>query len=399
MSNGATTGQQHVNFTDEAGNVWELVYKDNSGWGSTNLTVVAQPSVTFQVPTAAPFSPLDGYATGWNNQQHVNFLDKNWHVGELVYEDGSGWRFTDLTGAAHALVTAAPGSRALDGYATDWNNQQHVNFIDFEGSVWELVYKDGIGWDSTNLTGAAKEWGSVPAAPGSVLDGYVTGWNNQQHVNFLDDQGNVGELVYKDGFGWDFTNLTSTAQSANPKLPRATTGSALDGYVTAWNSQQHVNFIDDQGNVWELVYQDGIGWWSTNLTAAANSPYPAALDSPLDGYVTAWNNQQHVNFIDNEGNVWELAYQDGGGWWSTNLTVTAQRSSPVTVPAAAPDSALDGYASGWNNQQHVNFLDGHGNVGELVYKDDGGWTFTPLTQDTPGSAVAAGKHVDGYVTT
>jgi len=39
-----------------------------------------------------------------------------------------------------------------------------VNFIDGKGKVCELVYEDGSGWGFTNLTGAAKGSGSVPAA-------------------------------------------------------------------------------------------------------------------------------------------------------------------------------------------------------------------------------------------
>jgi hypothetical protein len=31
---------------------------------------------------------------------------------------------------------------------------------------------------------------------------------------------------------------------------------ALDGHVTSWNSQQHVNYVDAQGHIHELYYLD-----------------------------------------------------------------------------------------------------------------------------------------------
>ena len=57
-------------------------------------------------------------------QQHVNFIGTDGSVHELYY-DGS-WKHNNLT-----QLTGAPGPRVgigLDGYATNYNGQQHVNF-------------------------------------------------------------------------------------------------------------------------------------------------------------------------------------------------------------------------------------------------------------------------------
>ena len=392
----AASGQQHVNFVDARGHVCELVWKDGSGWGFTDLTGSASDD---QPATAAPGSALDGYATPWNSQQHVNFVDARGHVCELVWKDGSGWGFTDLTGSASddQPATAAPGS-ALDGYATPWNSQQHVNFVDARGHVCELVWKDGSGWGFTDLTGSASHDQPATAAPGSALDGYATPWNSQQHVNFVDARGHVCELVWKDGSGWGFTDLTGSASHDQPAT--AAPGSALDGYATPWNSQQHVNFVDARGHVCELVWKDGSGWGFTDLTGSASHDQPAtaAPGSALDGYATPWNSQQHVNFVDARGHVCELVWKDGSGWGFTDLTGSASHDQPAT---AAPGSALDGYATPWNSQQHVNFVDARGHVCELVWKDGSGWGFTDLTgsasHDQPATA-APGSALDGYAT-
>ncbi len=115
-------------------------------------------------PSAAPGSPLDGYQTSFNNQQHVNYLDTNGHVHELYYSDSGGWVHNDLSQLAQATGglqhTAAPGS-PLDGYQTSFNNQQHVNYLDTNGHVHELYYSDSAGWVHNDLTGFAGRTGVI----------------------------------------------------------------------------------------------------------------------------------------------------------------------------------------------------------------------------------------------
>ncbi len=375
---------QHVNYLDADGNVHELYY-DGSSWQHNNLTAFA----TGSPPAAVPGSPLDGYQTAFNNQQHVNYLDADGNVHELYY-DGSSWQHNNLTALASGSPPAAVPGSPLDGYQTTFNDQQHVNYLDADGNVHELYY-DGSSWQHNNLTALAS--GSPPAAvPGSPLDGYQTTFNDQQHVNYLDADGNVHELYY-DGSSWQHNNLTALAAA-----PAAMPGSRLDGYQTAYNSQQHVNYLDVYGNVHELYY-DGSSWQHNNLTALAYALDAQAsgvqhglLADALDGYQTAYNSQQHVNYLDTAGDVHEL-YYDGSSWRENNLTMIA-RGSP---PPVAPGSALDGYSTEYNSQQHVNYLDTAGNVHELYY-DGTDWVHNNLTEVAKADAfpAGAGSPLAGY---
>jgi len=58
---------------------------------------------------------------------------------------------------------------------------------------------------------------------------------------------------------------TTAATGAQNYLPRP--GSAIDGYETTFNNQQHVNYIGTDGHVHELYYTDH--WSHNDLTAAA----------------------------------------------------------------------------------------------------------------------------------
>jgi hypothetical protein len=131
-----------------------------------------------------------------------------------------------------------------------------VNYLDASGNVHELVCENGQ-WQHNNLTTVV---GAAPAAPGSPLDGYATEYSNQQHVNYLDTSGNVRELYY-DG-SWHQNNLSTLSYPLDGVIagaPVAVQGSPLDGYVTYFSNQQHVNYIDTAGHVHELYYADSAG--------------------------------------------------------------------------------------------------------------------------------------------
>jgi hypothetical protein len=260
---------------------------------------------------------------------------------------------------------------ALDGYETSFNNQQHVNYIGADGHVHELVYTDH--WSHNDLAQAV---GGAPAvAPRSALDGYQTTFNNQQHVNYIGTDGHVHELVYTDH--WSHNDLTQVAGA-----PNVAPGSALDGYQTSFNNQQHVNYIGTDGHVHELVYTDH--WSHNDLTQAAGAPN-VAPGSALDGYQTSFNNQQHVNYIGTDGHVHELVYTDH--WSHNDLTQAAG------APNVVPGSALDGYETSFNNQQHVNYIGADGHVHELVYTDH--WSHNDLTDGVLASVTQTLSEISG----
>jgi Pro-kumamolisin, activation domain len=347
----------------------------SGGWEHNDLTDLAN------APAAVSGSALDSYSTEFNEQQHVNYLasdgDRQMHVHELWFSNEGGWQHNDLTAAANAPA-AAPGS-PLDGYATEFNQQQHVNYIGTDGNVHELWYSNEGGWQHSPL-GALTH---APAAAGSLLDGYATGFNEQQHVNYFDGSGHVHELWYSNGVGWGPSDLTSAAGGAPP----AFAGSAIDGYATGFNEQQHVNYFDGAGHVHELWYMNGVGWRPSDLTAAAGAP-TAVAGSAIDGYATEFNEQQHINYLDGTGHVHELWYSNGVGWRHNPLTQTAG------APTAVPGSAIDGYATEFNEQQHVNYFDSVGHVHELWYSNGVGWGHNLLNSPP----AAQGSPLHGYQT-
>ena len=203
-------------------------------------------------------------------------------------------------------------------------------FLQAEKAIMENVDQgNGVCFLLNWVVMGLGQWWAIIPSPRPVPSA------GQQHVNFIGNDRMVYELVWKDAEGrWSSTNLTQAAGTA----VTAAAGSPLDGYSTA--GQQHVNFIGNDRMVYELVWKDADGRWSiTDLTQAAGTGVTAAAGSPLDGYSTA--GQQHVNFIGNDGMVYELVWKDADGRWSiTDLTEAA--GTAVTAAAGSPLDALDG---------------------------------------------------------
>ncbi len=352
--------QQHVNFVGDDLHIYELRY--DTAWHVSDLTHLAG------APAAAYPSGIVGYVTAYNNQQHINFyglVGQHLHVHELVY-DGA-WHHNDLT-----QLSGAPSVVDLVGrpasYVSSCNNQQHVIFVGDNFHVYEL-YHDGGGWhhnDLTLLTSAPPAGEIVKVEDGSwvsALAAYeTTTCQNRQHVNFVGTDRHVHELVY-DG-AWHHNDLTQL--SGAPKALSDT----LVGYETTYNHLQHVIFLDN--HVHELVY-DGV-WHHNDLTNLAGAP--AAVRGQLDGYVTSDKNLEHVNFVGFVGgniHVHELVYD--GAWHHNDLTQLA--GAPPFLSSSVTLNSLDGYATSYNNHKHVNFLGNDRHVHELVY--DGAWHHNDLT--------------------
>jgi hypothetical protein len=298
----------------------------------------------------------------------------------------------------NVLNTEAKPDSPLTSYVSNWNRQQHVIYIDntaFESHIYELMCDSA--WHANDLTAATTATGDTapPPALASPFSGYTTEWNQQQHIAYIGDNGDIHELVYDND--WRHHDLTSDIKSQSGQAPTADTDSPLVGYATDWNQQQHIIVTQTVGadrHVWELMY-DGT-WVGRDLTsdptlAGQNTP-AAAPDSKLAGYTTEWNQQQHIIFTDKLGNIHELLY--GNGWQHHNLTSDSSTTAGVSTPTAKTGGPLIGYATAWNNQQHIIFVDDVGEIHELMY--DTTWHHTNLSQQIGTTFLVVGDKLVAY---
>ncbi len=345
--------KQHVNYVSKDGYVHELVF--DGTWTHQNLTVDS-----LEKSTAQSGSKLVGYQSTINNQQHVIFMDENNHIHELVY-DSSVWTDNDLMNSGFPIPDR---KTPLAAYYTAWNEQQHIIYATLDGDVHELVYASG--WKHHDLM---IDISPAPEAAnrGTFLDAFGTDFNQQQHINYIGADGHIHELFH-DG-SWQAKDLSKEAGALTPFLLPILT-STLAGYSTEYDDRQHVHYISSDGHVHELLF-DG-SWQHLDLTKLSKCPVNANTASVLNGYATNFNSQQHVNFLGTDAHLWEIAFA-GGNWISTDLTAFALApwtnvGAIWTVPAAKASlqpSGTEAGGSGWISSMWVG-IDGNNDSQDVL---------------------------------
>jgi len=310
------------------------------------------------------------------------------------------WHSNDLTNAATTTGGQTTGSSAIVGYETAWNSQHHIDTIGDDRKVHEYFYSNL--WTHNNLTDAATTpTVTVPlVAPGSALAGYVSTYNtNQQHVIFLSEDGHVNELFFTENDdAWHYADLTARVRSRGQAAPNAMLTSPLVAYQTAFNSQQHVFFLTADGHIHELFFADNDWSWN-DLTQGFGFP-EAQPTSPLVGFVTSSNQEQHLDYVSqSNGHLNELFF--AGGTWNWADSTARVRMQQPSAPAPKTGSPLTGYETlaGGIQQQHIDFVGDDGHVHEYFFFN-GDWEWRDLFVDAsvPGGTAPTGA-LHGYATT
>jgi hypothetical protein len=355
--------QQHVVTIRDDLTIQEHFFTNR--WNNSNLTDAAEAATPgIDVPEAALGSSLAGYVSTYNtNQQHVIFVSDNGHVNELFFtENDDAWHYSDLTGRVRSrgqLAPDAPLTTPLVGYQTAFNSQQHVFFLTSNGHIQELFFANN-DWNWSNLM---QGFGFPAAQPTSPLVGFVTPSNQQQHLTYVaQSNGHVNELFFDEGQDrWFWGDLTALVRMQQPNAPAPRAGSPLAGYETNFNNfqQQHIDFVGEDGHVHEYFFFNG-DWEWRDLFVQAGVPNEAAATGALHGYATTYDGLQHVNYITSNGHVHEL-WHAPDQWHHRDLSLVA---APIP-PAARLTSMLTGYQTTHNAEQHVNFIAADGRVYEL----------------------------------
>ncbi len=249
---------------------------------------------------------ISAYPTSWNEQQHIIYIGgPAIDVHELYFDDR--WETSDLTKRAVPSVPLQ-GASSLCGYTFNDSQQIIVNDV---GKITGFSYTDH--WASRELAAPGLAPGQKINNGNNAVHAHVTDWNNQEHVFFVDTNSHVIELHYGDGFhDWERDDLTARATASNGGVPFSGPGlstQALTSHATPWNHQQHVIYVDGLGFINELLWNDD-KWSHNNLTMLAGAENAKYVSSglALASYTTEWNKQQHVMYIDVNGHINELVF-------------------------------------------------------------------------------------------
>ena len=160
-------------------------------------------------------------------------------------------------------------------------------------------------------------------------------------------------------------------------------------HAYAADRTHHVVFQNEESDLEELWYAEGGEWATNNLTAAASAPKPRRL-APFSTHTWDHDRTQHVVYVDDDGRVHELWFALGTGWRHNDLTRAAG------APSATVRHGVHSYTWAQDTTQHVVYVGTDGHVHELWFAPGEGWRHNDLTRATGGGAPAADSPPFGY---
>jgi hypothetical protein len=348
------------------------------------LTVAARPWQTRDIsllngaPLAATGTALVGHMNtlAAPNVDEVFNFDQNMHV-DSPWFNGT-WHVTDVTGVAGAPAGA---SSALTSHINTLANVDEVFYLDSNQDV-DSLWWDGTTWHVTGVTTVA---GAGPAAAGSALTSHVNTLGNSDEVFYLASNGHVNALWWQ-SFQWHVSDVSAVAGGAV-----AVAGSALSSHFSTVANVDEVFYLDSSQNV-DSLWWDGTTWHVTDVTIAAGAPV-AAAGSALISHVNTLANSDEVYFLDANGHVDEL-------WWQNSQWHASDVTSAVGAPLAAPGSALAGYINTVDHLDEIVYLGQDHHVNLLAWDSTTfTWHFTDLTLATGAPPAAAGSALNSHFNT
>ena len=263
------------------------------------------------------------------NQMKCAFVDALYNV----------WSISDCNGTYDPYIVVVsgdyPGMEAIvnDVQPVEYNGATHYLMTDASRNVWDVV--PGVSATATN-TGYAGSF----TRPYGVLNGA------DLHVCYCDSSGNIWDC-YTSGNGYSVQQLAGTGDDALTDGPLSASNAVpLVLPIAGGGNSYHVFYFDASGNLWDVNYNfnDNDVWAATQLTGtggATTAPVGGGVPAPLLIQAGA---MLSVGYIDLNGNVWQLYYNDN--WESQQINGTNGLAGGPTA-AIGTSPALLCVGDGW----------------------------------------------------
>ena len=265
------------------------------------------------------------------------------------------------------------------------HDQQHAFYRDTLGAIVHVFYDNGGAGSSPHR--ASETWAGTPAAVVSAptaVGNPATMFTDsmQQHIFYRDQNGALQHVF------WDPKN-GAKAEIWGQGTGSGTMGPAPAGDPAALfddsSHQQHIFYRDFNGNMQHVYWDPNSGLhaevWGTNAVGT-----PAAIYSNEKGFACINNcahNQQHLFYRDTSNRIMHVYFDENAGARHGPSVWAGPGSTTNITPAAGDPAAL--FSN--NNQQHVFYVDFHGNIQHVFWDNP---SSSMRTDQKPWGANAVG---------
>ena len=235
-----------------------------------------------------------------------------------------------------------------------------------DGSLHLIVREDGSNdlrefWWTDTAGGSGKLTGNgVPPTVPPVFGGqylgsvasYVTRADGRQHVVYVTQDRQLWELSWLGNQPAQGGNLLAQTLAPHP-------GAYLSAYV-GHDGSQHVIYLDQHRRVIELQWSDNAVPVAQAVGGDAEHGFPAD-DKPICSHVYPFDgNSQHAFYLSG-GEIIELRKATGEDWQARSLTRISSGAPPLAVNGPVSHVAAD-------QTQHVFYLAASGEIIELWWR-------------------------------
>ncbi len=327
--------------------------------------------------------PATALPAGTNGQQHIYYRSADNQIIHIYRDSQTGVRGSEiLAGDGSKLnVPAAAGDPAvmLPGGT---NNQQHIFFRDQAGEIVHVFWdaSSGLHWDKWAGMGGDRVPPPAAGDPATMTPG---GTNNQQHIFYRDRSGSIQHVYWDPDSGphWD----TWAAGNGNDKQGPAAAGNPVTMLPGGTNNQQHIFYRDLNGNLQHVFWDRDSGMHPEVWAGPAKGQLPL-VGEPAAMLPGDTNDQQHVFYRDSKNNLIHV-YWDKQRGGPPKREVWGMGTGSKTFGAAAGGDPATVVTPG---QQHVFYRDLNGLI-RHVFWDQGKHVMTAqvwTSKDIPNASGA-----------
>lgn len=253
---------------------------------------------------------------------------QNWSFDDMGRDDLNSLCFSDPL----PVGFDSTGSQSIQ-FANPLNNPQELVGSDpLAGDILESYTQSGQGsgthWSCNDLTRIL----GAPQTGGGMVGFSMPAPNNKQYA-YLDQQGQLEEMFLQ-GQTWSVTKPTSLSAFVGAPPADLRRNGELAGFYSSFFNRKQYAYVDQNGNIQELMTVNG--FWTRvtpSLTQQLLGAMPSFEVSNLLGFDSPKFHSIQWAYVDGSGHIQQLFVGDGSGigdgsriWLQLDLTATTPQA-------------------------------------------------------------------------
>jgi hypothetical protein len=300
--------------------------------------------------TGGPAAEVGPVICAFSSQQHFGYFDGGGGLWDCWYDDkNNSWNYQRINAGPDGKTSAPLAAQAQTGghplciWVDPSGTQQHFTYRATNGFIYDAFWNSNDNtWNMQQINGPGSKTSQSPAA---VSSPYACTFHNQQHIAYKDKDGAIWDSWY-DGSTWALQKINTPGDTSQPGQTRGPAGYPGNNQPFVWidpkNVQQHFTYLGEDKVIYDAYWDSNANKWNLQILNGSDGIIPKAPTSTNAPFVSIYNDQQHVVYIDSaDGAVWDIFYDGSGHWNLQKINSPANQAPGLTqTPASKTNGKL-----------------------------------------------------------